>query len=194
MTTAGILPFVERVVRRVYAKQILASVGVTDAAVENAFALVERERYLGPGPWPILRSTGYVPTPEADPIYLYSDVLIGIAPERGLNNGIPSYHAPLMASAGVRPDEHVLHVVAGVGYYSAILAQLVGPSSAITAIELDPDLAKRAKANLEPLPNVQVLQGDGASLSFAPADLICVNAGATRPADIWLDGLKDGGR
>jgi protein-L-isoaspartate(D-aspartate) O-methyltransferase len=38
------------------------------------------------------------------------------------------------------------------------------------------------------------LQGDGAQIEFDPADVIYVNAGATRPADIWLDRLKDGGR
>src|SRR5215813_13951338 len=41
---------------------------------------------------------------------------------------------------------------------------------------------------------VRVLQGDGAQIAFDPADVIYVNAGATRPADIWLDRLNDGGR
>jgi hypothetical protein len=48
-------------------------VGVQDQRLEEAFAGVERERYLGPGPWPILRSAGYVSTPNADPVYLYCD-------------------------------------------------------------------------------------------------------------------------
>jgi hypothetical protein len=82
------------VVRRAFAKQVMAAVGLTDARVETSSATVERERYLGPGPWPILRSGGYIPTPDADPVDLYSDVLIGIVPERGLNNGMPSYHMP----------------------------------------------------------------------------------------------------
>jgi len=30
--------------------------------------------------------------------------------------------------------------------------------------------------------------------AFEPADVIYVNAGATRPADAWLDRLKEGGR
>ena len=93
------------IIRRAYAKQVLASVQVNDARVEAAFASVERERYLGPGPWPILRASGYVPTPDADPIYLCCDVLIGLVPERGLNNGMPSYHAPLIASAVIRPSD-----------------------------------------------------------------------------------------
>src|SRR5439155_5301735 len=42
--------------------------------------------------------------------------------------------------------------------------------------------------------NISVVHGDGTRIGFEPADVILVNAGATRPADIWLDRLKDGGR
>jgi hypothetical protein len=49
---------------------------------------VARENFLGPGPWHILRwGGGYRATPDADPIYLYTDDVIGIRPERHLNNG-----------------------------------------------------------------------------------------------------------
>ena len=41
-------------------------------AIEAAFATVERERFLGPGPWPALRSGGYIRTPHIDAVYLYS--------------------------------------------------------------------------------------------------------------------------
>jgi protein-L-isoaspartate(D-aspartate) O-methyltransferase len=182
------------IVRRAYAKQVLASVNLNDPRVEAAFAAVQRERYLGPGPWLILRSSGYIPTPDADPVYLYSDVLIGIVPERGLNNSMPSYHARLIASADIRAGEHVVHVGAGVGYYTAIMAQLVGRCGRVTAIEIDPALARRAVTNLSTMVNVNVHQDDGFLVSFDAADVIYVNAGATRPADSWLDGLKDGGR
>src|SRR5580704_12778622 len=43
-------------------------------------------------------------------------------------------------------------------------------------------------------PHVRVVHGDGTRVLFEPADVIYVNAGATRPADIWLDRLKEGGR
>jgi protein-L-isoaspartate(D-aspartate) O-methyltransferase len=43
-------------------------------------------------------------------------------------------------------------------------------------------------------PNVRAVQGDGAQLDFAPADVVNVNAGVTRPADAWPDLLGDGGR
>jgi protein-L-isoaspartate(D-aspartate) O-methyltransferase len=184
-----------KAVRRTYARQILASVGVDDARIEQAFAQVPREDFLGPGPWPISRfGLGYVYTPSDDPAYLYTDDLVGIAPERHINNGEPSLHAHLLWFAQLSEDEHVVHIGTGTGYYTAIMAQLVGPSGRVTGIELEPDLAARAQEYLAAYPNVQLVQGDGTTVPFELADVIYVNAGATRPADVWLDRLKDGGR
>ena len=183
------------IVRRAYARHVLANAGVDDARVEAAFAAVRREHFLGPGPWLMPRwSRRYVPTPSDDPVYLYQDALVGIVPERDLNNGQPSLHAMLIAAAGPRSGEHVVHIGAGVGYYTAILAHMVGESGRVTAIEFDVGLTERLAANFAGQPNVRALQGDGAQIEFTPADVIYVNAGATRPADIWLDRLKDGGR
>ena len=183
------------IVRRAYAKQIMAVETIEDARVEAAFARVRREDFLGPGPWPVLRwMSRYVTTPSADPVYLYTDDAVGILPERRLNNGVPSFHARLISSASPKPGEHVVHVGAGVGYYTAVLAELVGRSGAVTAIEFDPGLAPRARANFAEYPHVRVVQGDAAEIPFEPADVIYVNAGATRPAAPWLDGLKEGGR
>jgi protein-L-isoaspartate(D-aspartate) O-methyltransferase len=181
-------------IRRAYARQILSLVGVNSPELENAFATVKREHYLGLGPWKIFRWTGYEETPDDDPTPLYDNVLVGIIPERGLNNGQPSGHAMWLAAAAPRPGEHVVHIGAGVGYYTAILAELVGSPGRVTAIEHEPQLAARARANLAHLPNVTVLQGDGAVIPLDPADVIYVNAGATRPVDAWLDALKEGGR
>ena len=182
------------VIRRAYARQLLATVEIEDPRLESAFAATPREAFLGPGPWEILRPRGYAPTPSADPVYLYADLLVGILPERGLNNGLPSFHARLMAEARVEDGEHVVHVGAGTGYYSAIFAHLAGPGGRVTAVELEPSLAEAATRNLETYEQVSVLQGDGATLPFEPADVIYVNAGATRPAERWLDGLSEGGR
>lgn len=182
------------VVRRAYAKQMTFIAGVEHSALEDAFAAVPRERFLGEGPWQVFGRNGYRPTPSADPVYLYFDVLIGLVPERGLNNGQPSGHAKWLAAADPKPGEHVVHIGAGVGYYSAILAGLVGASGRVTAIEYDPVLAARAADNLSAFPNVHLLEGDGTALTFEAADVIYVSAGATRPMDVWLDRLKDGGR
>jgi protein-L-isoaspartate(D-aspartate) O-methyltransferase len=183
------------VVRRAYAKQILASVNVANDSLEHAFANVRREDFVGPGPWPIFRHSGmYTPTPSDDPVYLYTDVLVGLVPERRINNGQPSLHAHLLAAAAPAKGDHVVHVGTGSGYYTAIMAEMVGASGRVTGIEYDPGLAASAKANLSSRPNVEILEGDGATVYFDPADVIYVNAGATAPAKAWLDGLRDGGR
>ena len=183
------------VIRRAYAKQILAEVQINDAYLEQAFAEVPREDFLGPGPWVIPRwSGGYLPTPSADPVYLYIDNVVQIIADRHLNNGQPSGHAKWIACASIKQDEHVVHVGTGTGYYTAIMAHLVGPSGRVTGIELDTDLAARAKTNLSSFTNVNIVQGDGAAVSFDAADVIYVNAGVTRPADRWLDSLTEGGR
>jgi len=183
------------IVRRAYARQVMWAGQATNPSLEAAFAAVPREAYLGAGPWPIFRWTGeYQTTPDADPAWLYSDVLVGIATERKLNNGQPSAHATWIDAAAPKAGDHIVHIGAGVGYYSAIMAHMAGSSGALTAVEVDPDLACRAAKNLAHLENAEVLQGNGSALSFAPADVIYVNAGASRPVDAWLDGLKNGGR
>ncbi|HEV7445509.1 MAG TPA: rRNA adenine N-6-methyltransferase family protein [Steroidobacteraceae bacterium] len=183
------------IIRRAYAKQVLAVVGVRDPRIEAAYATVRREDFLGPGPWQFFRwVNAYIPSPDADPVYLYTDDVIGIAPERGINNGQPSLHAALIAKATPREGDHVVHVGAGVGYYTAILAHLVGPSGHVTGIEFEADLAARARANFSGASNVEIIQGDGALVPFPAANIIYVNAGANYPAPAWLDGLADGGR
>ena len=140
------------------------------------------------------RWTRYVATPEADPIYLYTNDLVALVSERYLNNGQPSLHAYLMHQAAPVAGEHVVHVGTGTGYYTAIFAHLVGPSGRVTGIEYDPGLAAKARACLAPYPNVTIVEGDGAKIPFEAADIIYVNAGCTRPAARWLDSLADGGR
>jgi protein-L-isoaspartate(D-aspartate) O-methyltransferase len=122
------------------------------------------------------------------------DCIFAILPERHLNNGAPSLHAKLISEASIKEGDHVVHVGPGTGYYTAIMAHLACPSGRVTAIEFDPALAERARQNLASLRNVSVAQGDGAAVPFDAADVIYVNAGATHPADAWLDGLKEGGR
>src|ERR1700730_4197441 len=168
------------IIRLAYAKQIRAAAGIKGPHVEAAVAAVRREDFLGPGPWSMLGwNDGYFLTPDDDPVYLYTDGLIGLVPERHINNGQPSFHAGLSSKAAPRAGEHVVHVGAGTGYYTAIMAQMVGDAGKVTAIEFDPALAARARENLSPLSQVNVVEGDGATLDFAAAEIIYINAGAT---------------
>jgi len=183
-----------RIIRAAYAKQIAAAVRVDNARVIEAFTAIPREDFVGPGPWMMRRMNGYVPTPDADPVYLYTDSLVGLVPERGLNNGQPSLHAYLMQQAAPAAGDHAVHVGTGTGYYTAILAHLVGPSGRVTGIEYDGDLAARACANLASFSNVEIIEGDGTQVPFDPADVIYVNAGCTQPAERWLSNLANRGR
>src|SRR5258708_30073532 len=105
------------IIRAAYAKQILAAAWITDnARLEAAFSVTCREDFLGAGPWWILRRfADYVTTPDADPVYLYTDDLVGIVPERRLNNGQPSLHAHLIHQASPAMGDHVVHIGTGTG-------------------------------------------------------------------------------
>ena len=183
------------IVRHAYAKQVMAAAGIVDPRIEAAYAEVRREDFLGPGPWQMLKFPGgYCVTPDADPVLLYVDQLFGLVPERGVNNGQPSLHAALLAAAAIQDGEHVVHVGAGTGYYTAIMASLAGATGRVTAVEFDSGLAARARSNLASRSNVSVYEENGATLAFDTADVIYVNAGVTHPAPTWLDGLSPGGR
>jgi len=131
------------IIRRAYAKQTLAAARISDAAIEDAFAAVPRENFLGNGPWPMYRRPPgtYVTSPDADPVYLYVDQVVGLIPERRINNGQPSLHAMLIAASRIGSGNHVVHIGAGTGYYSAIMAHIVGRTGMVTAIESNPVLA-----------------------------------------------------
>ena len=60
--------------RRAYARQMLAILGVDNRAIEAAFAAAPREAFLGPPPWTASSPFGgYRPLPGADPVVLYQD-------------------------------------------------------------------------------------------------------------------------
>jgi protein-L-isoaspartate(D-aspartate) O-methyltransferase len=180
-------------VRRAYAKHMAFAARAEDDRLEHALFAVRREAFMGPGPWEIGLG-GPRMTPDADPHWLYADVLVGLIPKKALNNGQPSFLAFLVALGRIQPGEHIVHIGAGVGYYTAIMAELAGAAGSVTAIEYEPELAQRAARNLAGYPQVQTVNADGAVQPLAPADVILVNAGASKPLDLWLDALKDGGR
>ncbi|MDQ2803041.1 MAG: methyltransferase domain-containing protein, partial [Pseudomonadota bacterium] len=134
----------------------------------------------------------YWTTEDADPRHVYHDVLIAIDEARRLNNGQPLLWAFLYDRIELARDAHVVHVGAGTGYYSAILAEIVGPAGAVTAIEVDPALAEQARSNLAPWPQARVVAANGFDhRPDRPADVIIVNAGVTHLSPAWLDALTE---
>lgn len=179
--------------RESYARQVVGRAQSDDPRLIAAFAQVPREHYMGKRPWAVFAGSG-IPTLSDDPARLYQDVLVGLATDRGINNGQPSLHAQALAACAVAPGDTVLHLGAGTGYYSAILAALTGPAGHVTAYEIEPDLAQQAAQNLRHLAHVTVLCASATAGELPMADVIYVNAGATRPLASWLDALKPGGR
>ncbi len=177
-----------------YAEELRFTAKLGSRAVIDAFATVPRERFLEPGPWRVLSPMAmaeYWTTEDADPRHLYHDVLIAIDEERRLNNGQPSLWARMYDHLELSRGAHVVHVGAGTGYYSAILAEIVGRAGRVTAIEIDPILAARACENLASAwPQATVVAADGFTFRpDKPVDAIVVNAGVTHFSAVWLDML-----
>ena len=182
-------------VRRFYARLLALQAGAQDPRLEKAFATVPREAFLGPGPWTIVAGFKHpVETPSADPVYIYQNNLVALDHAKVINNGEPLLHAMWMARAAPRPGEHVVHVGAGTGYYSAILSKLVAPGGSVSAYELEADLAKRARENLAGFDNVTVIHADAVQAELPAADIVYVCAGVVAPPASWLQALKPGGR
>ena len=181
--------------RGFFARYVTMRGRVTDPRVEAAFVAVSREPFAGPGPWMVcVPGAGYLPTPDDDPAFLYQDTLVALDADRGINIGEPTLHARCLDALALREGETVLHVGAGAGYYTALLAHLVGPTGRVHAYEIEPDLADRATHNLADKHWVEVLGRSGISDSLPKADAIYVNAGITQPSWAWLDALHPHGR
>jgi protein-L-isoaspartate(D-aspartate) O-methyltransferase len=180
--------------RRRYARKVRRKAHLRSKLLVRAFGETPREYYLGPPPWKLLTPKGYRAPRKSHPRHLYDDVLVGILPERFLNNGMPSGLAMWFDALNLKRNERVVHIGCGTGYYTAILANVVGPGGHVRAFEIDAELAPRASRNLAHLPQVEVIQGDGSTLDPGPADAIFVNAGANYPVPIWLDAIPVTGR
>lgn len=179
--------------RLAYARETVRAAGSHDPRLVDAYAAVHREDYLGPPPWEL--HGGHGPRRLVhDPRLLYTDALVSLAADRGINNGQPTLHAACLAAVAPQPGETVLHVGAGTGYYTALLATLVGPHGRVLAFEVEPDLARQARVNLGRYPQVEVVAASGAQARLPRSNVIYVSAGATHPLPAWLDALAPGGR
>lgn len=184
--------------RRIYAEEIEATSNIRSAAIVYALATVPREQFLGPGPWVVSSEAAFQSaarqTTDADPRHVYHNVAIAIDPARQLFNGAPGLIALAIDALAIGRGSRVLHIGAGTGYYTAVMAQVVGPAGRVVAIEVDEALAAAARANLAAMPWVDVRCGDGRGPLDESIDAILVNAGMTHPQDAWMDALAPGGR
>jgi protein-L-isoaspartate(D-aspartate) O-methyltransferase len=190
--------------RRFFADEIRFVANLDSPALVEAFARVPREQFIGPGPWrlgsPELRALAAAGMGEAvyvtvdDPRHLYHNVVVALDATADINNGQPSALARWITALDLKPGARVYHLGCGVGYYTAIIAEVVGPDGYVVASEVNSDLAARARENLSAYPNVQVHSADGAEMDPGECDAMLINAGVTHPHNLWLDRLREGGR
>ena len=180
--------------REAYAARIMGLVGVADPRLEAAYAAVPREDFSGPPPWFVSGGPFGFSSGARDVASLYDDVLVAIDAKRGINNGQPSLHAKCLETLRITEGETVLQIGAGAGYYTAILARLVGPAGKVVAYEIEADIAERAVRNLADFPWVEVRAASGVAGALPKADVIYVSAAASHPVRAWLDALNPGGR
>ena len=192
--------------RRFFAEEIEAVVKLRSAALVEAFASVPREQFLRPGPWTVLSDSPDTfmmgahigvrtcTTPDADPARVYHNIVVAIDPERQLFNGQPGTLGVWIDMLDLANGARVLHIGAGLGYYTAVIAECVGPGGRVVAYEVDETLAGEARRNLASRAWVDLRHGDASADVGGPFDAILVNAGVTHPLDAWLDALAPGGR
>ncbi len=113
---------------------------VTDSRLLAVLSDLPRQIFVPPG----LASVAYV------------DESLKIAPDRYLLE--PLALSRLVQEAGIEPGDKTLVIGAGTGYSTAVVANL---AASVVALECDPELARRAKANLADLAiaNATVVQG-----------------------------------
>jgi protein-L-isoaspartate(D-aspartate) O-methyltransferase len=178
--------------------ELLARRIIQTPAIERAFRTVPRHAFL---PQPFVLRTNPLLTDMVetlDPCRVYSDTLVSINREKNIHCGLPSVVATQIERLAPGEGMRVLHIGTGSGYYTAILAELVGERGSVVGVEYEPDLVKMSAAHLARAgyTNATVLDGDGASgvPDAAPFDRIIVCAGCADIASAWVLQLGDDGR
>jgi len=152
--------------------------GISDARVLDAMAAIPREAFV-PEQW---RERAYADEPLA----------IGF----GQTISQPYMVALMVQCLALDGTETVLEVAAGSGYHAAVLGAL---AARVIALELIPELAETARANLERAGcggNITVMCRDGSlgCPEYAPFVAISVAAGAERAPTALVEQLAEGGR
>ncbi|HKX42770.1 MAG TPA: protein-L-isoaspartate O-methyltransferase [Burkholderiaceae bacterium] len=107
----------------------------------------------------------------------------------------PKVEARLLQELGVHKHERVLEIGAGSGFMAALLAHR---AQHVTTLEIAPELAELARANLRRagVLNVTVLNADGAQghAAESPYDVIVLSGSVAEVPTALLAQLKVGGR
>jgi len=109
----------------------------------------------------------------------------------------PTAIATMLEQLQLAPGLRVLEVGTGTGYNAALLSVVAGSDDLVTTIDLDADLAERARGHLAACGHagLRVLAGDGffGAPARAPFDRIELSVATRVLSPYWLAQLADGG-
>ena len=109
----------------------------------------------------------------------------------------PWLQAIMLGQLQVAPGQRVLEIGSG-GYNAALLRELAGPDGSVTTIDIDQEIADRARMCLAAAGyrDVRVVCGDGefGAAEYGPFDRIIVTAGTWDIPPAWVEQLAEGGR
>ena len=187
-------------IREEYARTITEKVNSQNENLLKALENVPREKFVGPGPWLIYEPLPYPPyvnytrTPSSSAEHVYQDASIALISNQDLTNGAPGVVAGWIDAISPKKGETVFQLGGGTGYYTAILAEMVGENGHVIASEIEQDLSAKAKKNLTSWPNVTFIAEDGAKTNLEGVDCIMTNTGVTEIPSNWLQQLNPNGR
>lgn len=154
---------------------------VLDTSVLDLLAVVKREDFV----------------PAEHRSMAFVDTEVPLATSSGATQCMlaPKVEARLLQELDVRKHERVLEIGAGSGYMAALLAHR---AQHVTSLEINPELARFAAANLRRagMMNAAVIQADGAAALPAdgPFDVIVLSGSVHEVPDALFAQLKTGGR
>jgi protein-L-isoaspartate(D-aspartate) O-methyltransferase len=171
----------ERLVERLTAKGV-----ITRPEVAAAFLAVPRHLFAPPGT--------SLQAAYADDVVITKKDADGKATS---SISAPWLQATMLETARLGPGLRVLEIGSG-GYNAALIAEIVGPTGAVTSIDIDADVVTNAQAALTRAgyPQVHVAQAD-AEYGYSDAGpydalIVTVETGDIPPA--WTQQLAPGGR
>ena len=110
----------------------------------------------------------------------------------------PAIMAIMLDQLTLAPGQRVLEIGAGTGYNAALMRHIVGPSGAVVSVDIEADLADRARGHLASAgyPDVTVVAADGADgyPPGAPYDRVIATVGVSDLAPAWLHQAGPGAR
>ncbi len=119
--------------------------------------------------------------------------------ERGSISSVsaPSTQAMMLGQLQVAPGQRVLEIGSG-GYNAALLRELAGPDGSVTTIDIDQEIADRARTCLATAGyrdvRVVCVDGEFGAAQYGPFDRIIVTVGTWDIPPAWVEQLAEGGR